>query len=85
MGVLTDLLFRIAHAVRASPALQIAIGLGLLVAGALALFIGGGHGGLIVFGVMVLTGGGITAIRGGNARAHHNPEHKDSSEESRNH
>ncbi|HUZ28973.1 MAG TPA: hypothetical protein VMU90_07015 [Solirubrobacteraceae bacterium] len=84
MGVLTDLLFRIAHAVRASPALQIAIGLGLLVAGALALFIGGGHGGLIVFGVMVLTGG-ITAIRGGNARAHHNPEHKDSSEESRNH
>lgn len=77
--MVTNLLFRIAHAVRASPWLQVVLGAVLLIAGALAVFFGAGHGGLIVFGVIVLVGG-ATAIRGANARAHQIAEREQSPE-----
>jgi predicted phage tail protein len=58
--VLTQLAVRLIYAIQAHPALR--IGLGLLVAavGVIALVAGGGHGGLIVVGV-VLVAGGVTA------------------------
>jgi hypothetical protein len=82
MATLTDLLFRVGHAVRTRPLLQILVGVLLLVAGALEVLFGAGHGGLIPFGVLVLVGG-ATAIRSGNARARQTYEHKDPIEESR--
>jgi hypothetical protein len=82
MATLTGVLFRVGQAVRTRPLLQIVVGVLLLVAGALEVLFGAGHGGLIAFGVLVLVGG-ATAIRGGNARARRTDGHKDPPEESR--
>ena len=66
MGVLTDLMFRVGHAMHTRPWVQIVVGALVIIAGALGVFFGAGHGGLIVFGLLVLVGG-ATAIRGNRA------------------
>jgi hypothetical protein len=68
MAVLADLMFRIGHAIRSRPWMQVVVGLLLVGAGALAVFVGAGHGGLIAAGALVLVGG-VTAARGGCAQA----------------
>jgi hypothetical protein len=82
MPTISELLFRVAHAVRTRPLLQILVGALLLVAGALEMLFGAGHGGLIAVGVLVLVGG-ASAIWGGTARARQPAGHKDPLEESR--
>jgi len=68
MGVLTDLLFRVGHTIRTRPSAQIVAGVFLIIAGALGVLFGAGHGGVIAFGGLVLVGG-ATTIRGNRARA----------------
>jgi hypothetical protein len=81
MGVLTDLLFRVGHVIRTRAWAQIVVGAFLVIAGALGVFFGAGHGGLIAFGLLVLVGG-ATAIRGNRARARSDAERDQRVEES---
>jgi hypothetical protein len=82
MGVLTDLLFRVGHALRTRPWGQILLGALVIIAGALGVFFGAGHGGLIVLGLLVLVGG-ATAIRGNRARVRYDAERDQRLNESR--
>jgi hypothetical protein len=73
MGVLTDLMFRVGHAMRARPRVRIVVGGLVIIAGAIGVFFGAGHGGLIAFGLLVFVGG-ATAIRGNRARVRDDAE-----------
>ena len=75
MAWLTDLMFRLGHVIRHRPWMQVVVGALLVGAGALAVLVGAGHGGLIAAGALVLVGG-ATAIRGGHAQASQNAEHE---------
>jgi hypothetical protein len=75
MAWLTDLMFRVGHAIRTQPWIQVVLGVFLGGAGALAVLVGAGHGGLIAAGALVFVGG-VTAARGGRARALKNPDHQ---------
>jgi hypothetical protein len=72
-GRLTNLIFRVGHAIRAHPWIQVVLGVLLVGAGALAVLVGAGHGGLIAAGALVLVGG-VTAARGGRGRALKSPD-----------
>jgi hypothetical protein len=73
MAWLTDLMFRVGYAIRTQPWVQVVLGVFLVGAGALAVLVGAGHGGLIAAGALVFAGG-VTAARGRRARALKNPD-----------
>jgi hypothetical protein len=82
MAWLTDLTFRLGHAIRTQPWMQLVVGALLVGAGALAVLVGAGHGRLIGAGALVLVGG-ATAVRGGHAQAGRNAEHGQPREDGR--
>ncbi len=73
MTLLNQLLFRVGHAIRIHPWIRMLLGALLIIAGALELFLGIGHGGVVLFGVL-LVAGGATAARARHGRA---PSHEE--------